>query len=369
LLDHILKSTGLLVLAVMANANDQAFTDYKTIAGAAFPVRNMQPGHMPASAGQLRAIARDRHIAKIDSSMSVWFRLVSKSSQDVSRAQYLRLKDAMKGVPVWICQKECMRCSDDMPFGCVLVRKMSDMYPSVVVLHKCVFGGVCGGKAYNLDVEMPKLLSLVAYYMYNGDDDKSLAKRIAATAAGAAVTAGDVLDGVPANCPDMAVSSFSGTVLEALSLAGNATRLGNFAEVCAGKLLAPLAARPLPPACTAALDFGRLNGVLPPRTGKWTEPQAIRCDSRCERRTCGDMRRPGPRLIKFGSNWYMSLPEGACEGANPVNAAGFMEQMIRPFIKDPAFVAACIKALTGKVRVIEARPVELPEGPSVELVE
>ena len=120
-----------------------------------------------------------------------------------------------------------------------------------------------------------------------------------------------------------------------------------YVRECGRKYVAPLfspstAWEKIPAACVRILDQTRWNA--------WkalAQPLLGRCEGLCADLTCwkGTGQRP-PRVLWFGSQPWIDLPQDACTGPDPKQQFEFFTQQLLPYIVKPAFSSPTLQANT-----------------------
>jgi hypothetical protein len=111
-----------------------------------------------------------------------------------------------------------------------------------------------------------------------------------------------------------------------------------YVRECGRNYVAPLFApstawEKLPAACVRILDQARWNA--------WkalAQPSLGRCEGLCAELTCwkGPVLRP-PRVLWFGSQPWIDLPQDACTGPEPKQEFEFFTQQLLPYLVKPSF--------------------------------
>jgi hypothetical protein len=134
----------------------------------------------------------------------------------------------------------------------------------------------------------------------------------------------------------------------------------SYVKVCATRYTGVLHAKgvgwtQIPESCRLILD--------PKRWEAWKtirDAQAVRCGSACQELLCGprmvarstdyfegaDVDR-NPRLLWFGSDPVLEVPESACSGPDPIRMGEYLRQSLLPYLVRPQFAA---RAIAGQNR-------------------
>lgn len=365
-----------------ACASDSAFTDYEQIVDVAFPApvllrRNSKPTPREE---KLISSVREVSLRLIESAGPAWFGPLA-APETPTPAQWRATLDVLRRTPVWLCNEGCAGCRQDAA-GCAAAKEFGDSVASVIFLRKCALDprgcprrpgatGAAPAPSAVLFGAMKESLSQVAFFKVHGAKEKLPSDKPVQRALAALDASSVMMNNLLQSCP----GPFPESGLGFLARTGHLKPIGPFADECARRLLAPLLTEPLPGECRFVADREKWKAL---RGAAWDSPSAMRCDDFCEFTTCGGREAPGPRLLRFGAKWVLSVPEGACDGSGPSDPRAFAERIVWMAAKAEVlsrpgaetFVGACARALVP--RAAPAAPPAAPRregGADVELVE
>lgn len=296
-----------------------------------------------------------------------------------TRTQSVRALEIIKQTPIWICEDKCRGCNATLDHACLASKSRNDYTVSVLFLKSCFFSGErCPGlkkessalgSALIEQVEQG-LLTAVAHSLKDSEDRQAI-KKVVKDASESLSQGRNVFQAMTQSCRS-GQFPYSGfkylTQVEALH------EIGSVAEECRNRYLAPIQTAAFSKACKPVIDVAKIEKAW---GGKWAQvaPKALRCERLCQAMTCTNPKTLLPRLLEFGNERVLSLPEGSCDGAVPAQLRPFVEYHLgllsRPGTRgSPAFQACLDAVLPGKKAVPSGpKAVELPDGPDVELIE
>ncbi len=360
--------------------SDSAFTDYDKIADAIFPPSLMQKRHHRPNAKQLGVIRYTQGVVEqlIEGTGTRWLSSLV-GAKDATPEQWRAVKYKMNNAPVWVCSGECRLCGSSTE-GCAVTREAGSSVASVVVVSGCFFDRQYCGAGQKSTLPMGKLFQVlgksagsIAYHSIRGarSSDMMESKKALDRSLAVLATSFEMMERLAGTCQGaMPLSGFN-----FLRSTGHLRDVGGFLEQCGKKMIDRLKVKPLPASCSALIDQAKWKkevekGIL------WNEPNAQRCDGVCEMLTCGDRDEPAPRLMQFGERFVLSLPEGACDGTNPLRTRAFLEQVLRR-VALPAkipYIPICAKLLApGEdgvgLSTSSAGSGSTSSGPEIQLIE
>jgi len=360
-------------LSLFAETN-AAFTDYEKIAEAAFPPHKMLAKYSRPTALQNNYInaTRDLIVDQISVAPQLWFSTLT-GGQEVSLAAKANLLEAMKGAPVWICAGSCS-CPNWSPTACVKTKRIGDIVASSITIDPCAFKNGCNGKSLYRSMQLS--LATVAYVTYyraiKPDDAKELSEKTVNGLGASTYVVDSMLNACPGPFP------VSGAAF--LRETGHLTGINEFVDACAAKLVSFLDDGSLSKVCSLVIDRNKWKEATPGKA-EFTGITALRCDDFCETVTCGDKKNRVPRFLRFGSKWFLSVPEGSCDGAKPNDVERFVANIIKSTAKDEIMnrpgsnktVDVCVKSIINRSSSLSKSAVSPAkrsyQGPSVELIE
>jgi len=378
-------------LSISAQAeNNSAFTDFETITDVLFPPTKLQESHRRPTTGESQAleIARAGALSLIETTGPAWFQSIV--APDVpTRAGFRDAIETLKRAPIWICRAdECTGCRGDKGIqGCAQGKMLGEGVGIVLSINPCLLrasaqcrsipGLPSAPSSHGLIEHFTSILGGAAYFKAQGVTDakaRELAvRRATATLSKTMSSARSIASACPGPFPLSGVSFLRQT--------GHLREIGPFAEQCGERMLQPFKRSPLPDSCKYVVDQARFKKTMSEGL-LWGSPSVVRCDSFCEALTCGERTPEVPRALQFGNKWILSVPEGACEGAQPTKLLPFLERVLRIVAKPEILkketaarsIALCASALMPtdqgiKSPTSEAVPVQLPDGPDIQLID
>lgn len=325
--------TCVLGSSAYADTSSSAYTSFQKIAESLYPSSQMSKLHRRPTSSEKEWIdqAMSTTIEQIEAIDAEWYTKIAASFLPQEFSDSL---GNLRESPVWICLDQCS-CPEKSPLGCAQGKFYGEVFGTVLTLKACLFedGKRCGygaGKNKNelLFEALAKSAAQIVFYkttLKRTGYDKKM------------VSSYDVLmesvrelGSIQTQCRQSPEKYFSASAFSSLKKTGRLRGLGSFQDLCAQKLVKMFQITKMPRACALALDRKLWEahwrfGILVESSVK-----ALRCEGVCERVTCGDDN--GARPIGFAGHWYLSVPEGVCEGENPTNSQAFVRRTLDRYL-------------------------------------
>lgn len=371
--------------------SDAAFTDYEKVVDMAFPSSVMERNYSRPSADEKEVLEslRSSMLQLIEGAGGNWLTPLTHP-QKSTNLHKIRVREVLKKAPIWICRENCGYCPGNSKLGCAANKQLGDAVASILLFHSCLFQGknACPASLFEGSRRVPpaqivieamkKGLTTAAYAKLNGAPEGLEPQKQIAASVKVLDASTKIMNGLVNACP----GPFTQSGFYFLKGSGHLKPLNEFIEACGQNLFEPLKKAALPQSCKQVIDPLRWNKTLVNEVLRYDLP-VVRCDAFCEWATCGDRRSKVPRLFQFGSRWFLSVPEPACQGSKPEDPHAFMESLFTRFSRagllqsseGTALLRSCLSQLdlsqprTTPTKKLGGQPVELPEGPNIDLIE
>ena len=331
-----------------SDTSDSAFTSYQKVAESLYPVSQMIKSHRKPTPSEKEWFDRamSTTLQQIEAIDSLWYTRIAApySSQDFSDTlRYLRES------PVWICLDQCV-CPEKSPLGCAQGKFYGEALGTVITLNACLFEeekkckyGSGRNKNELLFEALAKSAAQIAFYKSNLKKTGYEKKMV--TSYEVLIESVRGLNAIQSRCQKAPEASFSSEAFSTLKKTGHLRELGSIHDRCAQKLVSLFRVPAMPKPCAYALDRKRWDAHWRYGLLKESSVKALRCEGVCERVTCGPVSGDASpvsspsRALGFADHWYLSVPEGLCEGEEPADSRDFIRKTIERYLNAETLAA------------------------------